>query len=241
MTRTQVTLLTVGDPSRVTGGYLFHRRLAERAPDIRRRDDVRLDPRRAAALGDRQPGRPGCWRRRPGAPTCSCSTASPRPLPRHGSAGSRRPSSGCSISRPAGWTPPLRPARSGRPFDRHAYRAVPCADGGERVAGRAARWPRACRATSSASSCPARIWTRGPAARPTRSIAESNARSSDDGRLMAAVCVANWLPRKGIIELLEAVAGLPDDVVTLHLVGDTATRGGYARRVRERLEQRRPS
>src|ERR671922_760356 len=32
MTRTRVTLLTVGDPNRVTGGYLFHRRLAERAP-----------------------------------------------------------------------------------------------------------------------------------------------------------------------------------------------------------------
>ena len=56
------------------------------------------------------------------------------------------------------------------------------------------------------------------------------------GRLIAAVCVANWLPRKGIVELLDAVAGLPDDVVTLHLVGDTATRGGYAGRVRERIE-----
>jgi glycosyltransferase involved in cell wall biosynthesis len=56
------------------------------------------------------------------------------------------------------------------------------------------------------------------------------------GRLMAAACIANWLPRKGIVELLEAIAGLPDDVVTLHLVGDTATRGGYARRVHERLE-----
>ena len=32
MTPTQVTLLTVGDPQRVTGGYLFHRRLADRAP-----------------------------------------------------------------------------------------------------------------------------------------------------------------------------------------------------------------
>src|SRR5215216_6196710 len=31
MTRTRVTLLTVGDPHRVTGGYLFHMRLAERA------------------------------------------------------------------------------------------------------------------------------------------------------------------------------------------------------------------
>ena len=33
MTRTRVTLLTVGDPDRVTGGYLFHRRIADRAPD----------------------------------------------------------------------------------------------------------------------------------------------------------------------------------------------------------------
>ena len=33
MTRTRVTLLTLGDPGRITGGYLFHRRLAERAPD----------------------------------------------------------------------------------------------------------------------------------------------------------------------------------------------------------------
>jgi glycosyltransferase involved in cell wall biosynthesis len=54
---------------------------------------------------------------------------------------------------------------------------------------------------------------------------------------MAAVCVANWLPSKGIVELLEAVSGLPDDVVTLHLVGDTATRGGYAGRVHERIER----
>src|SRR5262245_26880879 len=33
MKRTRVTLLTVGDPNRVTGGYLYHRRLAARALD----------------------------------------------------------------------------------------------------------------------------------------------------------------------------------------------------------------
>jgi glycosyltransferase involved in cell wall biosynthesis len=53
-------------------------------------------------------------------------------------------------------------------------------------------------------------------------------------RRMAAVCVANWLPRKGIIELLEAVAGLPADLVTLHLVGETGP-GPYAAQVRRRL------
>jgi glycosyltransferase involved in cell wall biosynthesis len=58
-----------------------------------------------------------------------------------------------------------------------------------------------------------------------------------DGRLIAALCVANWLPRKGVLELLAAVANLPNEVVTLHLVGDPATPGPYARRVRERLER----
>jgi glycosyltransferase involved in cell wall biosynthesis len=58
-----------------------------------------------------------------------------------------------------------------------------------------------------------------------------------DGRLLGALCVANWLPQKGILELLGAVAGLPDDVVTLHLVGDAGGDGAYARRVRERIER----
>ena len=56
-------------------------------------------------------------------------------------------------------------------------------------------------------------------------------------RRMAALCVANWLPRKGILELLEAVARLPDELLTLHLVGVTATAGPYAARVWRRLAQ----
>jgi glycosyltransferase involved in cell wall biosynthesis len=56
-----------------------------------------------------------------------------------------------------------------------------------------------------------------------------------DHRRMAALCVANWLPRKGILELLEAVARLPNDLVTLHLVGETATPGPYPARIRRRL------
>src|SRR5205085_8716010 len=40
MTRTlQAALLTLGDPGRLTGGYLYHRRMAEAAP----RYDARLD------------------------------------------------------------------------------------------------------------------------------------------------------------------------------------------------------
>jgi glycosyltransferase involved in cell wall biosynthesis len=68
---------------------------------------------------------------------------------------------------------------------------------------------------------------------------ETQARTagSRERRRMAALCVANWLPRKGILELLEAVASLPDDLVTLHLVGETSTAGRYASRVRRRLAQ----
>jgi glycosyltransferase involved in cell wall biosynthesis len=54
-------------------------------------------------------------------------------------------------------------------------------------------------------------------------------------RRMAALCVANWLPRKGILEVFEAVARLSDDLLTLHLVGETATRGPYAGRVHRRM------
>jgi glycosyltransferase involved in cell wall biosynthesis len=41
------------------------------------------------------------------------------------------------------------------------------------------------------------------------------------GRRMALLCVGNWLPNKGIVELLDAFAGLPPDHITLHLVGRT--------------------
>jgi len=41
--------------------------------------------------------------------------------------------------------------------------------------------------------------------------------------------------RKGLLELLEAVARLPPEAVTLHLVGDPAVEPDYAARVRRRL------
>lgn len=55
------------------------------------------------------------------------------------------------------------------------------------------------------------------------------------GRRAALLCVANWVRRKGIDSLLEAVARLPDDAVTLHLAGDDRAEPGYAARLRARL------
>jgi glycosyltransferase involved in cell wall biosynthesis len=55
------------------------------------------------------------------------------------------------------------------------------------------------------------------------------------GRRAAFLTVANWLPRKGILELLEAFARLPADAATLHLAGDESADARYAARVRSRL------
>ena len=51
----------------------------------------------------------------------------------------------------------------------------------------------------------------------------------------AFLCVANWIPRKGILDALDALARLPVDAATLHLVGDDRADRRYADRVRARL------
>ena len=191
MTRTGVTLLTVGDPQRVTGGYLFHRRLAERAhrhgaevtfvsipdvplpwaiatgpvwlrsPAMRTADVLVLDSLAATAAAP--------WLSRIAAPVVGM------------------------LHQPPGGMDAHRLARSFRtPFDRRAYRA--------------------CRLLMVASE-----W-----------LADQLAAARVPRAKLRVVS-----PGKD----LDAVARLPDQVVTLHLVGDTSTRGPYARRVRERVEQ----
>jgi glycosyltransferase involved in cell wall biosynthesis len=73
---------------------------------------------------------------------------------------------------------------------------------------------------------------------PGRDVAAPPAGPPPDlrkGRRAAFLTVANWLPQKGILELLEAFARLPDDAGTLHLAGDDAADTRYAARVRTRL------
>jgi glycosyltransferase involved in cell wall biosynthesis len=73
---------------------------------------------------------------------------------------------------------------------------------------------------------------------PGRDVAAPPAGPAQDlrrGRRAAFLCVANWLPRKGILELLEAFARLPADAGTLHLAGDESVDARYAGRVRSRL------
>jgi glycosyltransferase involved in cell wall biosynthesis len=73
---------------------------------------------------------------------------------------------------------------------------------------------------------------------PGRDVAGSVGPSPGDvrlGRRAALLCVANWVKRKGIHSLLQAFARLPDDAATLHLAGDDRAEPRYAARLRARL------
>jgi glycosyltransferase involved in cell wall biosynthesis len=233
MTRTRVTLLTVGDPQRVTGGYLFHRRLAERAhqhgaevtfvsiPDIPLPWAIVTGP---------------VWLRAPAIRAAdmlvldSLAAAAAAPWLSHIAA----PIVGM-LHQPLGGMDAHHLVRSFRtPFDRRAYRAC-------RLLMVASEWLLDQLAAARMPRAKVRVVAPGKNLNGNGD-GEADIRPSEcaklrNGRLIAALSVANWLPRKGIMELLEAVARLPDPVVTLHLVGDTSTRGPYARRIRDRVEQ----
>ena len=55
------------------------------------------------------------------------------------------------------------------------------------------------------------------------------------GRRVSVLCVANWTPPKGVLELVAAFATLPRHAATLWLVGDTHADHRYAERVRRRI------
>jgi glycosyltransferase involved in cell wall biosynthesis len=73
---------------------------------------------------------------------------------------------------------------------------------------------------------------------PGRDVAPAPAGPGRDlraGAHAALLCVGNWVARKGILQALDAVAALPDGLVRLHLVGDDRPDPRYAQRVRRRL------
>lgn len=55
------------------------------------------------------------------------------------------------------------------------------------------------------------------------------------GRRVAVLCVANWLPQKGVLELIDAVLMLPAGDATLHLVGRDDVDRRYSRRIHRKL------
>jgi glycosyltransferase involved in cell wall biosynthesis len=217
-----VSLVTLGDPGRLTGGYRYHRRMAELAPacaasvrfvsfpdrpfplpavagpSVRRQtrgaDVVALDSIAAAFLGP--------WLGRSSAPVVGSL---------------HQPPGGIDHGR-------LRQAVQA-PLDRLAWRrarllVVASQALGEELA--AHGFP------------PARLRV-VPPGRDLPPAPDGPPPDLRRGRRAALLCVGNWVERKGLLELLEATARLPDGLATLHLAGDDRADPGYGDRVRARL------
>ena len=73
------------------------------------------------------------------------------------------------------------------------------------------------------------------ASAPASHPAGSAAPELRGGRRAALLAAGAWVPRKGILELLDAFARLPPPAATLHLAGDTTADRRYGGRVRRRL------
>ena len=222
-----LSLITLGDPHRLSGGYLYHLRMAAAAPAhearirflsfpewpfplaalrgpalLRRTEELRasavvLDSIAAAFTG------PALAMRRLGVPLIAVlhqpPAASTTPLFARGAGPAG--SAGAAASGP--------PDRRKRPPRGAARRS----------------WARGVSDSSRPPGTGRRISTRRSCARPPC------------GRRAAFLSVANWLPPKGILELLEAFARLPADAGTLHLVGDESADARYTARVRSRLAE----
>ena len=219
-----VSLVTLGDPGRLTGGYRYHRRMAELAPTCGavlrfvsfpdrpfplptlagravlrqiRADVLVLDSIAAAFLGP--------W------------------LPRR----SRTPLVG-SLHQPPGGIDhgPLRRAVQA-PMDRLAYRRarlllVASQALGDELADQG--YPR----ERIRVVPPGRDLPPAPAGPPV---------DLRQGRRVGLLCVANWVERKGLLDLLEAVARLPEGLATLHLAGDDRADPRHSARIRARLSR----
>lgn len=220
MIRTRVSLVTLGDPGTPTGGYLYHRRLAEAAPtyagQIRfvsfpdaafplpiaagrgvladaARDDVVLVDSIAAAYA-------APWLRRV-----------------------RKPVVGILHQQPGGIDHGVLRTRVQAALDRYAYRQMRML-------------------LVASESLRDLIGDSHPDVRvvaPGCDVATAPEPQPADlrrGRAAALLCVANWVPRKGIAELISAFELLPLGAATLHLVGDTDVDPRYASEVRRRIE-----
>jgi glycosyltransferase involved in cell wall biosynthesis len=226
-THLALALLTLGDPGRLTGGYLYHRRLAELAPQSRARIEFVSFPDRPfpwAALDAPLVLRRAC---RLGAHVIVLDSIAaaflgpwlafrPPPLPLIGML--HQPPGGIDHG-------PVRTALQAR-LDRLAYR-------------------RACRLLVASESLLEQLGASVPrhvmcVVPPGRDVAKASGRAPGDlrqGRRAALLCVGNWVERKGIHSLLEAFARLPQETAALHLVGDDRADPRYAARVRARLRQ----
>jgi glycosyltransferase involved in cell wall biosynthesis len=221
MTRMRISFVTLGDPGKQTGGYLFHRRLAEAAPRHGAEMSFVSFPER------------------------------PFPLPllsgRAVMAGASVSDVVVLDSIAAGFAAPwLRGAES--PIVGMLHQGPGGIDHGwvrtrlqARLDRRAYRRMRVLLVASESLAETLRGLHRDirvvPPGRDAATTVNPEVTDLRRGREVAFLCIGNWIERKGIVELLDAFAALPATAGTLHLVGDTAVDPRYTAVVRERVHR----
>jgi glycosyltransferase involved in cell wall biosynthesis len=233
-----VSLITLGDPGRLTGGYLYHRRMAELAAAHRATVGFVSFPERPFPL--QAVAGPAVLRRAVG------------PSIRHGApvrSGHRSDVVVLDSIAAAFLGPWLAARRAAPPLVGSLHQPPGGIDHGparqavqaplDRLA-----WRRARLLLVASQALADRLADEGFARErirvvpPGRDVAPASTGPPPElrrGRRAGLLCVANWVERKGILPLLEATARLPDGLATLHLAGDDQADPGYAARVRARL------
>jgi glycosyltransferase involved in cell wall biosynthesis len=206
-----ICLITLGDPATLTGGYRYHRRMAELAE----RNDAQISfaslPRRWPFLHGHRVLRAAGSADVILVDSIAAAFLAPWIImrrPRRLAAMVHQPPGGI------GHAPLRRWVQAG--LDRYLYSR--------------------CEKVIIASSLLGSRLRRAVVVPPGRDQAAGTEVSDlRQGALAAALCVANWLPAKGILELLDAVAALPDGTLRLHLAGDERADTSYGQQVIRRL------
>jgi glycosyltransferase involved in cell wall biosynthesis len=210
------SLLTLGSPHQLTGGYLYHLRLAELAP----RHGARIDLVSLPAL--------------------------PFPLPAAFALRPLRRAAAADVvvvdSIAAAYVAPWRP---GPPLVAVLHQPPGGIDHGtvrrRAVAALDRALYRRCSllvlasATLAGTDLPPVPAVVVPPGRDVAPTPEGTLPDLRQGRQAALLSVGNWVARKGTLDLLEAFARLPPDLAVLHLVGRTDAERRYGRRVADRL------
>jgi len=224
----RVTFVTEGDPSRVSGGSLYHRRLAELAPTqgaVVRYVSVPSRPFPLGVLTGRRVLRDAAA---DADVVVVDSLASNTLGPWIAAARRRLPPLVSSVHQVVGgmedgrwWARRLRDRSDRMTYGASRGLVVPS----EMLAGQLV-----------ADGIPRAVMTVVPPGRDVPLAAAPGDRPDlRDGHGAAVLCIANWIPRKGITELLDAMAMIPAGEAVLHLVGDDTVDPDYTRRVVARL------
>lgn len=222
----RIALITLGDPGRLTGGYLYHRRLAAMAQHHDARIDFVSFPDRPFPLAALAAPRVLRRARRRGADVLVLDSIAAAFLgPWLTVRPPRLPLVGMLHQPPGGidYGPPRSTIQAflDRLAYRHARRLLVASESlaDQMIAG----------------GTPRGKITIVP---PGRDVAASGGPPPGDlrgGRGAALLCVGNWVERKGIHSLLAAFARLPEETATLHLAGDDRAEPAYAARLHARI------